>query len=324
MEKVKYVLVKGKAGLGNRMLSSLTGIAYSLLTGRTLIVDWNDGMYADPNINAFPYFFNLKGVNFQSEIPDYSSIAPLVWKNNLSKSANAMVNEFANNKHTSFTVLKKFSINPSITGYNEDIVVLFSYTHQLLHMKKALKKSVYFNNCNGLKQIIKLLLSDYLVLNESIINDIRDFKEKNKFSNILGIHIRYTDRKVPLQKIINKAKLLLAKHKFAKIFLATDNEIVIQKFKDTFPQIIQKDKWFPTSKETMHSNNACPDKIKNGVDALIDMYLLAECDALIYPGRSTFSVISSILSKAPKKLIIDIDKYNIKVNLVKFLREHLS
>jgi len=54
---------------------------------------------------------------------------------------------------------------------------------------------------------------------------------------------------------------------------------------------------------------------------LVDMYLLAECDCLIYSGYSTFSLISRILSDAQPENIVDIDRFNVKVRLKKIIRE---
>jgi hypothetical protein len=42
-----FLLVKGRASLGNRILSALTGILYARLTGRRLLVDWRDEVYSD-------------------------------------------------------------------------------------------------------------------------------------------------------------------------------------------------------------------------------------------------------------------------------------
>ena len=39
----KYLILKGCAGLGNRIFSILNAISYSKKTGRKLIIDWSDG-----------------------------------------------------------------------------------------------------------------------------------------------------------------------------------------------------------------------------------------------------------------------------------------
>jgi len=48
----KYVLIKGKEGLGNRILSALTGILYAEISGRKIYIDWSDDVYS--NEDYFP------------------------------------------------------------------------------------------------------------------------------------------------------------------------------------------------------------------------------------------------------------------------------
>ena len=54
-----YVLVKGKAGLGNRMMSAMNGILYAMLSGRRLVVDWSDFTYSNDHTNVFPKLFTV-------------------------------------------------------------------------------------------------------------------------------------------------------------------------------------------------------------------------------------------------------------------------
>ena len=53
MATPNYVLVKGNAGLGNRLSSVLSGALYARLSGRRLLVDWTDWMYSNDGSNVF-------------------------------------------------------------------------------------------------------------------------------------------------------------------------------------------------------------------------------------------------------------------------------
>ena len=57
MDDKKYLLVKGTAGLGNRLLFLLSALLYARLTERLLVVDWCDQTYSDDGTNAFPLLF---------------------------------------------------------------------------------------------------------------------------------------------------------------------------------------------------------------------------------------------------------------------------
>ncbi len=63
-----------------------------------------------------------------------------------------------------------------------------------------------------------------------------------------------------------------------------------------------------------------PSKKQSGIDALIDIYLLAECDYFIYNSRSSFSYIASILSKASKENKYDLYKKKLKEYIPKGYR----
>ncbi|MDF2388907.1 hypothetical protein JMG10_46270, partial [Nostoc ellipsosporum NOK] len=83
MNNNKYLLIKGRAGLGNRILCLLGSILYAQLTSRKLIVDWSDPTYSDDGSNIFSKLFTIDNVEQTTDIPDTNSIFPSIWKGNL-------------------------------------------------------------------------------------------------------------------------------------------------------------------------------------------------------------------------------------------------
>jgi len=65
----KYVLVKAKGGMGNRMLCALTGLLYGQLTGRKVIVDWRDQAYSKDGTNSFSKFFPHASAHSEAILP---------------------------------------------------------------------------------------------------------------------------------------------------------------------------------------------------------------------------------------------------------------
>ncbi len=58
----------------------------------------------------------------------------------------------------------------------------------------------------------------------------------------------------------------------------------------------------------MHQNwDQCPDRVQNGREALMDMYLLASCNDLIFSSQSSFGLVASILSKTSKQHLHDVN-----------------
>jgi len=86
----RYLLVKGRAGLGNRILCALTGILYARLAGRRLLVDWSDPIYAEGGLNVFHRYFRCPTADPADRIPATDSVAPAIWRGRLDESSRSM------------------------------------------------------------------------------------------------------------------------------------------------------------------------------------------------------------------------------------------
>ena len=62
MSNNRYLIIKAKGGMGNRMLCAVTGILYGQLTGRCTVVDWRDVSYSNDGGNTFSQFFDCPNV----------------------------------------------------------------------------------------------------------------------------------------------------------------------------------------------------------------------------------------------------------------------
>jgi hypothetical protein len=161
-------------------------------------------------------------------------------------------------------------------------------------------------------------------LDDDIHQRISEFKSKNWHQTVIGLHIRHTDLKTNLLKYERPLRRFLECASDAYVFLATDNRRISEDYHKRYKNVFSTPKWFPDETGSIHQNRSCPDKVVNGVEALVDMYLLAACDYLIYPGSSTFSWISRLLSDIPSQNIVDIERFNPRVRLKKCLREFLE
>lgn len=321
---MKYLIVKAKGGMGNRMLCAVTGVLYGQLSGRQTYIDWSDGAYSDDGSNSFSKFFSCDGIYSGNDFPKPSSVSPVVWQMNLLKSMSEMLHQYDPEKHSSIRIHRKYSIDISRLDYEDEVVVFWYYIDRLKSLRKHLRKRD--SGFCGLDDygVIRKVLKEQMVLEESIQKRINDFKKEHWADQVIGVHIRYTDRKTNLAKYEKHLRKLLKRYPDAHIFLATDNKLVAQEYETKFENIFSTPKWYPEGSGSMHQNEDCGNKVSNGIEALVDMYLLAECDGLIYSGYSTFSVISRILSNAKPSNIIDIDRFNIKVQLKKMIRELVS
>ena len=319
-----YLLVKAKGGMGNRMLCAVTGILYGQLTGRLTVIDWRDATYSNDGSNTFSEFFSCTSVYPESVLPEDGTIRPKIWEGRLHRSMSQMLHEFDPDKHRSFVIHRKYSVDVHRLDYDEDIVVFWYYTGRIRDLKGRLRNRLDGYARLDTNGIIRKVLTEQMVLQKDIRQHIDEFKVKYWPEKVIGMHIRHTDRLTNLAKYERHLRRFLNRCPDAHIFLATDNQQVSQEYQRRFKNLFSTQKWYPESMASMHQNINCPDKVANGIEALVDVYLLAECDFLIYSRYSTFSLISRILSDAQTENIVDIDRFNVKVRSKRLIRELLA
>jgi hypothetical protein len=317
----KYLVVKANGGMGNRMLCAVTGILYGQLTGRITIVDWRDAAYSNDGSNTFSRFFSSKNVYPETVLPRSVTIKPHIWAKELYKSVSEMLHEHDPNKHSSIVIHRKYSIDVRKLDYNEDIIVFWYYTQRIRFLSSHLHELGHSFAMLKTEQIIRKMLTEEMILQDEIRQRIADFKSRYWPDVVIGLHIRYSDRQTDLSRYERPLLQFLQYSPKAYIFLATDNRHISEEYHNRFNNVFSTLKWFPHGMSSMHYNKSCPDRVVNGIEALVDMYLLASCDYLIYSGYSTFSWISRLLSDIPSERIVDIDRFNLKVRLKRLIRE---
>jgi hypothetical protein len=305
MNSNKYVLVKGRAGLGNRIQGVLNGILYARLTGRRIIVDWGDHYYSNDGSNVFHRFFQCSLYNSTDEIPCTDSVSPSIWRGRLRESSYDIGRPYGINRNPD-KIQEKLSIDLTKLDYQEDVLVMLTFTQQVKllrsHFKGELKE---FSQAKTYAILRKLLQKD-LILHPQIRGRVNQFKSNNFNGITVGVHIRYTDHRASLWAIIQKLNSLLKSEPGLQIFLATDNIKIKNMFEESYQYVITTSHWYPEPGKMLHGNQRCPDLVEGGIEALVDLYLLAECDYLIIDTSSTFSYVASLLTKAPDSNVFNV------------------
>jgi hypothetical protein len=232
-----------------------------------------------------------------------------------------MISQYDPDKHSSIWIHRKYSVDVRRLDYDEDIVVFWYYTQRMRALRRHIQngKTQFSGLTNN--EIIRKVLLERMPVNNEVRRRIDEFKTKNWKQPVIGVHIRYTDLKSNLEMFEKHLNTFLERVPEAHIFLATDNKQVNEDYRNKFKNVFTTQKWFPNGESSMHQNPDCSDKINNGIDALVDMYLLADCDYLIYGSASTFSWISRLLSNAPSDRVVDVDRLNFKLHLKRSIRE---
>jgi hypothetical protein len=321
-----YLLVKAKAGLGNRILSAITGIIFSRLTRRRLIVDWSDPTYSDDGTNVFPLLFSCPDMDAPLSIPVTDSVSPSLWRGRMHKDTAEVVQAVDPSAHNSRRGYRKFSTELNRLDAPETILVMWSYTHLIQRLRRHFRGDFAHLACKSDDEIIADFLSTTLIPRPTIRARVDKWASEHFGPNpVIGTHVRFTDnRRTPIGNYISAIDKICDKLTDPTIFLATDNLEAQRAIAKRYKKVISTEKWFPASGHSMHDNPDCPNRLNNAIEALIDMYLLAKCNYLVFPGSSTFSYISSLYIDTPRINIVDIERFDPIVHLKRLTRYWLT
>lgn len=305
MSANKYLIVKGKEGLGNRLFSALTGIVYAQLSGRKLIIDWSDHIYSSDGTNIFNIVFNCSMNCPTQDVPETDSINPAVWRGNLHRSVYEM-DKLDGNITNNIESRLKFSIDPAKLQYDEEILIMWSPSNRIGQLREQYNSRFPEFASLTTDSISRGLLKEYLILSPPIRERVVRFKLERFNKATVGVHVRYTDKTVMLSNIQKRLQRLRKRMPDLQIFLSTDNEDIKTMFEQKYPSVITTPHWYPKRGMSIHGNQYCPDPTESCIEALIDLYLLAECDYLIVDTTSSFSYMAKLLTKAPNSCLFDV------------------
>lgn len=313
----QFLIVKGCAGLGNRLFTGIEALSYCVINNRKLNIDWSDGQFGKLNHNVFNDFFSIDHNLFIKDLSVIPNLKidcyPKLWNNNLDKNI--------------YDLYEVGTPNYLLTIIPE---LFFSKKNKKSKNQLWIKKNI--NNKYGLKHLFD---NDNMAFGGDLINDLKsnivifaDFRPslnakslvskirlKSVYQNELnmwadnhelseshiGIHIRNSDKR-PEKSINSFFKFLRENYANKKIFLSTDNSDIELFFKENFKDNLltyPKDLPEEVAERGIHmwglDNNDDNYKAKMLKDSVYDMWLLSKCKTLFYQGNSSFSLFSKLL-----------------------------
>ena len=312
----RFLLHKGYSGIGNKVLSFLQALVYARLTRRELLVDWNDFRYSADDKDVFRYLFESPAVRGGiEEVARGASVAPGIWRRRLRQPVQAMARR---HRLGSPALLKeRLSVDTSRLDYPETIAVLFDYSFR--YDRLIQHADAFPPEWRGKDEspLVRQLLRDFLSPRAAVTEPVQAFARARFRESVIGVHIRQTDN-MSAARIARKGVAITAYAPIldalrrarpgAALFLATDNEAVLRSFQEKYPGVLSYPKWFPTTAgEALHGNARCPDKRAMAVEALVELYLLARCDALVFSSRSSYGWLAKMISERPDEESFDVE-----------------
>jgi hypothetical protein len=302
----KVLLVKGVSGLGDRILCALTAALYARLSERTLVIDWSDDAYSSDGTNAFHNFFLSSACEPGSAIQDTDSVVPAIWRGRIHETA-AALRDCHGALHDA-QGWRTFSIDLGRLDYDEAVAVLWTYGAELTPLLPHLDQPEPPGPA-GRAAILARMLADTLTLQPAIQARVDGFRRAHFAGRMVGVHVRYSDYRTALRRTLQQLEALLRRDPACTIFLSTDNIQVRRLFEDRYGRVISTPHWYaPIPGQALHFGAARPDPTARGVEALIDLYLLAACDDLIVDTSSSFACVATLLTHAPASRVFDVKR----------------
>lgn len=301
---MSYLLIKGWAGLGNRMLGVASGLLYAEITGRRPIVDWGDSFYySDDGSDTFHRFFDAPSVGRLDEIPEGASVSPEVWQGRLRDPALDILKPLL---PAAFRTLQRHASADLLrTDQPADVLVMWSTRESIDPLRPHLRGEHAHLARRHTDAILRWLFETRMPPRREIAERVARFQREQLSGPSVGVHVRYSDRRARLDAIKRRLERLLAREPGLTVFLATDNAAVRDEFERSH-DAVSTPHWYPEPGEVSHRGPDRPNPFERGVEALVDLLLLARCDHLIGDRVSSFSRVAMMLSGAPRSHISDV------------------
>jgi hypothetical protein len=202
---------------------------------------------------------------------------------------------------------RQFSIDPGMLDYKEELAVMWTYQQKIDSLRKHFAGRLEELAGAATEAILRNVLREDLLLHPEIRRRVDEFKKANFTGPTVGVHVRYTDYRSRLWAILYKLNKLLKCNRNLRIFLSTDNLQIKNMFEESYPAVTSTSHWYaPTPGVALHNNQNRVDPTENGVEALVDLYLLGECDYLIIDSSSSFAYLASLLTNAPESRVFNV------------------
>ena len=181
------------------------------------------------------------------------------------------------------------------------------------HQKLDLLRNHFPSAFEGFTQVstevmLSKLLQKDLILHPQIQARVNQFKHNNFVRKIVGVHVRYTDHRVRLWAITQRLRMLLKYEPELQIFLSTDNIQIKKMFQQSYPNLQTAPHRYSIPGMYLHGDENASNRMEDGIEALVDLYLLAECDYLLIDTSSSFSYIAKLLARTPQSNIFDLKR----------------
>ena len=272
--QMKYLVIKGWLGFGDRLESLKMGIKYALDHDLKVYVDWTDCMWSHGNESFYTYFklVNIPQLESLDEIPDDATVYPSFWKGQLKRPFDKEIQDTG----------KQIGVNYGLLQgtYPADVVVLSNCGDRALY-----PDSRFFANV-------------FRVTDPRILTKLEQRNKQYSLPSMIGIHIRGTD------KFKNSVKRAMGVQYAAinavmegalngkPMIVVSDDKDSMQIWKNVFPQSVLLSELSLQQSSSKGNHNLSKDELKFtkdelNVDLLVDFFTLALTSRIVATNRDS-------------------------------------
>jgi hypothetical protein len=286
---MKYLIVKGWLGFGDRLESLKMAVKYALTYNLQIYVDWRDPMWSHGTEDFYTYFklVNMPILNSLDDLPEDATYYPSFWKGNL-------------DKHISYDFVQehkdaKIDIGLLDKPFDADVIVFSSCGNRFLY-----PDSTFFGNV-------------FRVVDSRILTSVKHHFKSYPISTSWGIHVRGTDRVkdkkrlFSIQAIVSNITTMGGMNKSNMVVVSDDKEQA-DILKRYYPSSYIVSKFDVDNRKGIHNLNHQELNISKdqlNVEMLIDFFVLTKCERVFTTVKDSrfakeamrlHSVIDTILS----------------------------
>lgn len=181
---MKYLVVKAWLGFGDRLESLKMAVAYAQHYKLKIYVDWSDSMWSHGTENFYTYFkLLMPSLESLDEIPEDATYYPEYWKGRIKEPITQKIMDEDNGK---------YGLNIGILNreFPADVVVFSSIGYRTLY-----EDSKFFADV-------------FRVVEQAVLQKVRQRKQAYPVEKSWGIHIRGTDRLKPSKRMLSVQSLV--------------------------------------------------------------------------------------------------------------------
>jgi hypothetical protein len=268
---MKYLVVKGWLGFGDRLESLKMAVKYALDNNLQIYVDWTDKFIRHTDESFYTYFnlINMPTLNSLDDILPDATYYPSYWnKDNIHQPL------------TDELFMKKIELKLDLgilnekKKFNADVIVL-----------SCLGNRTLYHNSNFFANVFR-------VINPKITEEVLARQQKYDLKNSLGIHIRGTDRityktnkgrYLPMQYLAVNV-LIYGKNKNQVVVSDDSESIKFWKKMNPHSTVLSSLSLQNSYKGALHeisSENLQISKNDLNIDMLIDFFTLCSCNQVL-------------------------------------------